>query len=166
MPDAAQATRIESKRGQLERRVTRKDGCEMANLQSIHVNVQTGTDADADADGPIYLGFCGREFSIDSSADDFEKGSSKTYVFGNGHNVSNSSKNDPRSPQLKVENIEKNPVYIRMGTSDHWQLKRVTVTINGLLFPMWDTAELFGIEGKFWLGPTAGMILYIPKHED
>ena len=137
----------------------------MANIQSIHVNVQTGTDADADADGAIYLGFCGREFSIDSSADDFEKGSTRTYIFGSGSNVQNASKNDPRNPQLKTENVDRFPVYIRMGTSDHWQLKRVTVTMNNSLFPMWDTAGLLGIAGKFWLGPTAGMILYIPKHQ-
>lgn len=136
----------------------------MANISSIHVNMQTGTDADADADGPIYLGFCGREFSIDSSGDDFEKGASKTYVFGQGANVSHASRNDPRNPQLKTEDIEKYPVYIRMGTNDHWQLKRVTVTINTKLFPMWDTAEILGITGKFWLGPTAGMILHIPLH--
>lgn len=138
----------------------------MANLQSIHVNVQTGTEADADADGAIYLGFCGREFSIDSSGDDFEKGASKTYVFGQGANVSNASKNDPRNPQLKTENIDKYPVYIRMGTTHHWQLKRVTVTINSASFPMWDTAEVLGVSGKYWLGPSAGMIFYVPKHDD
>jgi hypothetical protein len=53
-----------------------------------------------------------------------------------------------------------------MGTSDHWQLRRVTLTLNDSLFPMWDTAELLGASGKFWLSPTAGMILYIPKNED
>jgi hypothetical protein len=136
----------------------------MSNIQSIHVNVETGTDPDADADGPIYLGICGREFSIDSAGDDFERGATKMYVFGQGANVSNASRNDPRNPQLKTENIDKYPVYIRMGTDDHWQLERVTVSIDDEVHPLWDTAFLLGVPGKVWLGPTAGMIFHIPKH--
>lgn len=137
----------------------------MANIFRITVNVQTGTDSDADADGPIYLGFCGREFSLDSSADDFESGSSRNYVFGRDANVQHAARNDPRNPQLKTENVDKFPVYIRMGTSDHWQLRRVTVTLNDGITPGWDTAEIFGVTGRFWLGPTAGMILHLPKHD-
>jgi hypothetical protein len=57
-------------------------------------------------------------------------------------------------------------VYIRMGTADHWQLRRVTVTINSESFPMWDTAGVLGVAGKLWLGSTAGMVFYIPKHND
>jgi hypothetical protein len=134
----------------------------MANVQSIRVNVQTGTDPDSDADGAIYIGFCGCEFPIDSSGEDFEKGASKTYVFGRGANVSNANRNDPRNPQLQTENIDKYPVYIRMGTTDHWQLRRVTVSINDALVPMYDTADVLGVSGRFWLGSYCRANLLYP----
>lgn len=136
----------------------------MAKIESIEVNVETGPDPDAGTDGSIYLGFCGREFSLDSSSDDFERNSTKKYIFGQGSNVSNATRNDPRNPQLMDGNIAKFPVYIRIASTDLWQLERVVVTYNGEPFRQWDTSLVVG-PGKLWLGPTAGTMLHIPKDE-
>jgi hypothetical protein len=89
------------------------------------------------------------------------------YIFGDGANVNNKSLNDPTNPQLVLENVENFPIYIRFapeGGDDRWKLQRATVTFNGQLFPMWDTLDLF--PDGIWLASRAGLVLFIPKHQD
>jgi hypothetical protein len=140
----------------------------LADIQSIHLNVQTEDIEDAGTDGDVYLGICGREFYIDSSADDFERKSSREYILGDGANVKYRSDNDPRSPQLSFENVERFPVYIRFqprSRTDRWRLQRAQVSFNERFFPRWDTAGFFPITGGIWLGIRAGVHVHIPKHE-
>src|SRR3954469_4107763 len=92
---------------------TRSRGGAMANITTIQFALQTADVAGAGTDGDVYLGFCGREFSVDTSADDFERDSSRTYPFGEGANVQHAGQNDPRLPQLRTENIDRFPVYVR-----------------------------------------------------
>ena len=87
-------------------------GVPMANLMRIDVTIQTGDRAGAGTDGSVYLGIAGREFHCDSTANDFERGSSRTYTFGDGANVRNGNRNDPRTPQLTREAVDRFPVYI------------------------------------------------------
>ena len=54
----------------------------MTQIESIQVNINTGDESCAGTDGDNYLGVCGREFHLDTSADDFERGSSHQYVLG------------------------------------------------------------------------------------
>ena len=55
----------------------------MANyIDQIRVEITTGRDGGAGTDGDVYLGICGREFRCDTSADDFERGSKREYIFG------------------------------------------------------------------------------------
>ena len=136
-------------------------------IQSIQLNVQTADVASAGTDGSVYLGFCGREFHADTTADDFERGSSRRYVFGDGANVINAATNDPREQQLFLENVDTLPVYIRFqpqNDGDNWRLERATVTVNGQLFPMWDTVPV--LQEGIWLGQRSGLYVHIPKHQD
>ena len=44
----------------------------MPQINSIQLHLQTGDLSGAGTDGDVYLGVCGREFSIDTTSDDFE----------------------------------------------------------------------------------------------
>lgn len=138
----------------------------VANITKIRLHIQTMEVSDAGADGPLYLGFRGRELSVDSAGDDLERGSIGNYTFGQDHNVSHADLNDPRSPQLRVEDIARYPVYLRFAnTDDHWKLSEATVRLNDHAFAQWDTRDRINPDEGIWLGPTAGMNLHIPVHE-
>jgi len=140
----------------------------MAQIERIVLNVQTGKLSGAGTDGDVYLGVCGREFSIDTTRDDFERESTHNYILGDGSNVNNSSLNDPRKQRLFVENVESFPVYIRFqpqNGSDDWQLHRASVRFNDDVFPAWDTASFVlndPTEG-IWLGTRSGLVVHLPK---
>jgi hypothetical protein len=137
------------------------------DITSIEFNLQTADVTGANTDGDVYLGSCGREFYVDSEDNDFQQGDGRTYIFGDGANVLVPHLNDPRDPQLQLENIDCFPVYIRFQgeyKGDNWRLQRAVVRINNAPFPMWDTAEL-GIPG-IWMGARAGLFLYFTQHRD
>lgn len=141
----------------------------MTALTSLQLTLQTGDLSGAGTDGDVYLGFAGREFSIDTSADDFERNSARTYRFGEGATVLNASVNDPREPAFEVENAARFPTYVRFqpqSRTDNWLLARATVTVNGGLFPMWDTAEHFSQRRGLWLGVRSGLVVHLLLHED
>ncbi|MDE9365748.1 hypothetical protein PZ938_09040 [Luteipulveratus sp. YIM 133132] len=141
----------------------------MVDISSIHVSIQTRRASGAGTDGDVYLGFCGREFYLDTDADDFESGSSREYVLGDGGNTNNAGRNDPRSPQLQVEQIDALPAYIRFaptGRDDSWALQRATVRVNDGLFPMWDSLELFDQRVGLWLSTRSGLVAHLLKHRD
>ncbi len=141
----------------------------MTAITSIHVTIQTSGASGAGTDGDVYLGFAGREFSLDTTADDFEAGSSRTYRLGDGANVQNAAVNDPRTPQLAVENADRFPVWVRFapqGREDNWILGRASVTVNGRLFPMWDTAEHLSQRTGIRLGTHSGQFAYLLRHND
>ena len=117
----------------------------MPQIETIALNLQTGDISGAGTDGDVYLGVCGREFSIDTTRDDFERGSSREYVLGDSSNVNNAAVNDPRKQRLFVENVDNFPVYVRFQPqtrSDNWQLQRATLWFNGRLFPAMGHLEL------------------------
>jgi hypothetical protein len=144
----------------------------MPNITSLELNLQTARVDGAGTDGDVYLGFCGREFYVDSEDedfDDFESGDIRTYIFGDGANVIQPDLNDPREPQLLSENIDRFPVYIRFepeDRDDNWRLQRAVVTFNGNLFPMWDTAELIRGAGGIWIGTRAGLFVHFIQHQE
>lgn len=137
----------------------------MEAITRIDVRLKTGSLEGAGTDGIVYLGICGREFHLDSSLNDFEKNSDKVYILGDGKNIEKSELNDPRSPQLYMDNVQTFPIYIRFeptGDSSDWNLKNVYVTVNPgknqikyRLFP--DNI----VVNNFWLGEDSGKIVYI-----
>src|SRR3954470_7629539 len=102
----------------------------MAAITRIEANVRTGNRAGAGTDGNIFLGIGGREFVLDSSADDFEQNSNRTYVLGvsvpGETTVTNAAHNDPRTDYvLDSTFLERFPVYIRFepeGSNPDWDL--------------------------------------------
>jgi hypothetical protein len=135
----------------------------MPNISSISVKIQTGSMDDAGTDGDIYLGVCGREFYVDSQSDDFERGSSAEYIFGDGANVSNPQANDPRVQGLHTDNVRRFPVYIRFqptSRTDHWNMALADLTFNGESFPRWITNNYINPKTGIWLGTRSGMYVH------
>lgn len=111
----------------------------MAAITRIDVRIKTGRGGKlAGTDGDVYIRIGGREFFVDSEADDFEQGSDRTYTFGEGANVRFAALNDPRSPyQLLTENLNRFPINLRfvpgpssLAQEDVWILESITVTVN------------------------------------
>ena len=91
----------------------------------------------------MYVGFCGREFHIGTSYEDFERGAERTYSAGISAvageiNVSNPTLNDPRAfPSLDSEDISLYPVYVRfepVGRYDHWCIQYISVNAAGVKY--------------------------------
>lgn len=143
----------------------------MPRVDTIRINIQTGNLSGAGTDGDVYVGVCGREFSLDTTRDDFERGSSREYVLGAGANVNNASVNDPRKQILLVENVDSAPVYIRFqprNRSDNWQLQRADVRFNDAFFPVWDSVAIVvnKPDEGIWLGTRSGLVVHLPRHSD
>ncbi len=129
----------------------------MADIKSFTVNIVTGNIDGAGTDGDVYLGICGREFFLDSTSDDFEKGANKTYKLGEGANIKNQNLNDPRKPQLISEDLDKFPVYIRLepsGGNPDWNITFVNVEIGG-------TGYGVVFRQGLWLGRRAGKVCFL-----
>ena len=138
----------------------------MPQINIIELHLATGSLSGAGTDGDVYLGLCGREFSIDSTSDDFQGGSSRTYVLGEGANIRNAEVNDPRRQQLFTENVPNFPVYIRFqprDRGDNWQLQRADVRFNGSLHIDWDTVPFVvnTEEEGIWLGVRSGLFVHL-----
>jgi hypothetical protein len=56
----------------------------MTTIRKISVRVVTSNIENAGTDGDVYLCICGREFYLDSGANDFEHGSSHARILGVG----------------------------------------------------------------------------------
>ena len=138
----------------------------MPQINIIELHLSTGSLSGAGTDGDVYLGLCGREFSIDSTSNDFERGSGRTYVLGEGANIRNAELNDPRRQQLFTENVSNFPVYIRFqprSRGDNWQLQRADVRFNGSLHIDWDTVPFVvnSEEEGIWLGVRSGLFVHL-----
>ena len=73
----------------------------MAQVTGILCQVITGKQSGAGTDGRIFLGLGGREFRLDSSRDDYERGSWREYICGQ-------APLEPTLPPPQIR-VEKNP---------------------------------------------------------
>jgi hypothetical protein len=125
--------------------------------------VKTGNRSGAGTDAWIYLGIGGREFSVDSAADDFQMGTNRDYIFGDNSNVNCAQYNDPREPELDTADIDRFPVYVRLephGNSPAWNVEDLQVTVS----PGSATYRaLWGAEKNLWLGQSYGKCVYLKK---
>ena len=147
----------------IQRRMT------LTRITSIEFQLNTGNLSGAGTDGDVYLGVCGREFYVDTTEDDFERGSSRKYIFGDGANVNNLNDNDPRDHSLHIENVDNFPVYVRFeprSRSDNWHLQRAEVSFNGNFFPRWDTNDYIPQRVGIWMGTRSTLFVHIPRHSD
>jgi len=143
----------------------------MANIARIDVRLLTGTKNGIGSEGPgtdgdVYIGIAGREFFIDTTADDFERGADKNYVLGDGANVNFREFNDPREPQLSTDDLGKFPVYLRFepgGSNPDWNVERVRVTVNpGRSEIRFDNVRLAGLP-DIWLGQRMGKTVHLTR---
>jgi hypothetical protein len=145
----------------------------MARISGILCPVITANVAGAGTDGRVYLGLGGREFRLDSSADDFEKHSWREYVLGAAPNdrdlqpqqvrVKNPERNDPRQGfPLDSDALNSAPVYLRfepLGAGDDWDLAFVAALVYGGQF-----ITAYTVPDDFhnlWLGHAAGKVVYL-----
>jgi hypothetical protein len=155
----------------------------MAQVTGILCQVITGNKDGAGTDGRVYLGLGGREFRMDSSADDYERRSWREYLIGDppvepdpnntpGHQirVQNGSRNDPRDVGFHIDsdNLSKSPVYIRFepsGSSPDWNLSFVAAVIYAP--PFWiGFLPPVGFTNSLWLGDNYGKVLYLTERLD
>jgi hypothetical protein len=147
-------------------------GSVMARIERIDVLIQTGDVGGAGTDGDVYLGIAGREFFIDSDKDDFERGSSRAYRFGENSDLTsdemlNRERNDPRDQRLLSEFVDDYPVYIRFAPEnrdDQWNLKLAVVALNSDESVYW--TNLVSAPDGIWLGTRAGLVLHLQKFVD
>jgi hypothetical protein len=150
----------------------------MARVTGILCQVITGSMDGAGTDGRVYLGLGGREFRMDSRADDYERGSWREYIMGLGPvepdlpapqiRVLNGPRNDPREglPIDRV-NLSETPVYIRFepaGGSPDWNLASVVVLVYAPLFAVAYAPPDYDNFDNLWLGDKYGKVLYLPEY--
>ncbi len=137
----------------------------MANINQFSITLTTAGDkSHANTNGDAFLGICGREFFLDSPENDFEPGSTITYIFGEGTKIELSirERNDPRNPQLTSSDLHAHPIYIRYepeADDPGWIIADITVFIAG---------ESYGIGSRkgLWLGQKHGKFCYLERLDE
>ncbi|HJS41146.1 MAG TPA: PLAT/LH2 domain-containing protein [Sphingomicrobium sp.] len=137
----------------------------VAYIRQIRVEITTGRDRGAGTDGNVYLGICGREFRCDTSADDFEQGSTREYIFGTMPgtfpNITSERYNHPSRPPLLPEEADLFPAYIRLSQgSSRWLLAGAKVYIDDEVDPHFVDAIR---NNPIWMGDDCGCIYYLHK---
>ncbi len=98
----------------------------MATVTRILCQVLTQNVSGAGTDGSVFLGFGGREFRLDTTRDDFERGAAFEYIMGDGANINSSGDNDPRTAyMLDTTTLDDFPVYVRFEpetSGDRWKV--------------------------------------------
>jgi hypothetical protein len=142
----------------------------MSKITRIDVRVQTGNRTDAGTNGDVFIAIAGREFKLDSAVDDFEKGSDRTYILGEGTGggspLNNPKNNDPATPfALDTADLDKFPIWIRfepLGSNNAaWNLEFVRATVNP--GPKQEQYQALLTEGNLWLGQNSGKYCFL-KH--
>ena len=140
----------------------------MSKVTGILCQILTGNVEDAGTDGNVYLGIGGREFRLDSRADDFERGSWREYALGELNvsgavPVNNKQYNDPRiGLPLDTINLTRSPVYIRhefSGSSGSWNLRFAAALVYDPNFVVGFTPPRDF--DNLWLGMPMGQVLFL-----
>ena len=140
----------------------------MSQVTGILCQVITGNVDGAGTDGNVYLGLGGREFRLDSAQDDYERGSWREYVMGDGPwsgpvtPVRNPQWNDPRVGfPLDTANLTRSPVYIRfaLGGDDNWNLRWATALVYAPQFVVGFTPP--PSFDNLWLGFDSGQVVFL-----
>ncbi|MFK0118561.1 hypothetical protein [Streptomyces sp. NPDC090994] len=141
----------------------------MAAIERIDVRIVTASNSPSGVRGWVYVNVAGREFALDSSRDEWEPGTDVTYVLGDGANIYEPERNDPRDPQLDTDDLDRYPVYLRYAPpsdkpDETWRLERVIVTVNpgGDLPARYDNLRLAG-NPAIWLGRNSGQVVNLRR---
>ncbi len=147
----------------------------MAYVTGILCQVITGKQSGAGTDGRVYLGFGGREFRLDSSNDDYERGSCREYILGQGPNepvlpppeirVERKEWNDPTEGMpIEVADIIRLPKYLRfepVGDGDNWN---VSFAAALAYTPQFAVAYYAPADFQsLWMGNSSGKVLHMTE---
>lgn len=138
----------------------------MENLvRKITVDIATSYAKGAGTEAQVFLGLGGREFRLDIDAyEDFDRGDEVTYELGEGGNVVEPERNDPRiGYPVTLDGIKMHPVYLRMvpkKDSDDWNLANVRIRCVAGSEELRYSA-LDGGSEHIWLGLQSGTVLYL-----
>ncbi|MEU8568268.1 hypothetical protein AB0C51_07855 [Streptomyces pathocidini] len=135
----------------------------MTDITEIVATIRTGSGLGAQTDDWVYLGIAGREFLLNTAADDFEDGDTNVFVIGTGSNVTPANLNDPTSPQLTIADLDLFPVYLRLASNNEWLLDEATVTVNNT--HVFENPALTGSAAnqQIWLARNAGTMWYLRR---
>jgi len=145
----------------------------MAEITGLLCQIITGNVSGAGTDGRVFAGIGGREFCLDSKADDYEQGDWREYVLGDIASgpgtgftpVQDKNWNDPRKGfPLNTTNLNKSPVYIRFepdGDDDNWNLKSAYILVYTGQFTFFTAYTAPTEFDNLWLGNRSGKILYL-----
>ena len=103
----------------------------MGDIDKVEIRIRTGDRQRAGTGEQVVLGLGGSEFKLDSRANDFQRGSDRTYVLGDDATISDARHNDPR--RLSLADVEANPVYLRLGTTPQAEEAEPTTGGKGAL---------------------------------
>ena len=151
----------------------------MAKITGILCQIITGDVSGAGTDGRVYLGLGGREFLMNSTADDYERDCWREYVMGRGPiepdlparqiRVLEGDQNDPRVGfPLDTAQLTRTPAYIRFeptGSNSNWNLRSVIALVYtgaGQFFASFRPPDRFD---NMWLGHDFGKMLYLLRLE-
>jgi hypothetical protein len=140
----------------------------MATVTRILCQVLTENVGGAGTDGNVYLGLGGREFRLDTPADDFERGSWFEYIMGDGANINSSDDNDPRQEYvLDTTNLDHFPVYVRFepqSSGDRWKVAFIAALAYRGDPVTFAAAYYSPLEQQgLWMGTRSGKVIHLTK---
>lgn len=151
----------------------------MAQIERIRVGILTASTSDAGTDGDVYLGLGGREFYLDTSRDDFERGRLTYLSLGDQGLASASTEtklNDPRTLRpVATAHLGLFPAYLRYHPTggDDWKLNLAYIEVYArndagefLLTDFYSTGIPYESESSgIWLGPKSGLSLHLFRNQ-
>ena len=151
----------------------------MTQLGKITVEVKTANVSGAGTNGRVYLGIGRREFRLNKTGNQFEPGSTDTFVIGADANINspNGSNDLPlganmNAPEIQFSVVEHNPVYIRFepeNNNDKWNVELVRLTAQ-----QYNTGNTPGDiiqfsdpfsenDNRIWLGYDSGLSIVLVR---
>jgi hypothetical protein len=143
----------------------------MVSVTGIVCQIVTGRQSSTDGD--VYLGLGGREFAINSEADDFSPGSLQEFVLGAAPlgtvappqaRVLDSDLNDPRKQlPLETDRFESLPRYLRFepeGPLDNWNIAWAAILVYTKQRQFFVGYRLPKEFSNIWLGRDFGKALH------
>ena len=152
----------------------------MGVLNGFRLQLVTGSSSGAKTDGDVYVGLGGREFYVDSEANDFEASTSLSYAYGGSpatgsERVKHAEWNDPRRPLIEDFDVMRNPIYLRfvprqlptggLDRDDNWELAvaRLSLKWDGPILAFPDPPIALIVNGPIWLGIRRGQIVHFRR---
>jgi hypothetical protein len=146
----------------------------MVHIEQIKLTVITGNVTGASTNGHIFLGIGGREFRLNKSGNQFQKGDTDTFQIGgvigpdsiNNQNNSNDLPPLPgtiNAPAIEYSTLDDYPTYIRFepqDNDDNWNVQSVSGNVkeSGASGGTRTFNDRTG-NGNIWLGKESGLFL-------